>query len=131
MLVSVYHGFTRQLKIHILGSKSEHLRHFFLEFPDCRRCIELYNDGARKLMAAIVAGFVLDHIANNDSIQHFTLQYGVMRLDTSSALFLTNLDYRFKDLDETLDALRLTLTRSDKLEATRVNALHDADAALL
>ena len=52
-----------------------------------------------------------------------------MRLNSTSALFLANLYHSLEDLNESFNSLGLAMASCDLFKATRVDTLHDGDAA--
>jgi len=100
-----------QLQLDVFGGEIQHLSNLALELPHGRRGVKLDNDGTSELSRAIVADLALDHVANDDSVEHLTLKDRVVRLHVTRALLLTDLDDSLEDLDEATDALGLVLTR--------------------
>ena len=88
----------RQCDFHIFGRKAEHLGDFLLELPDGGRGEELDDDGAVDLHASSPV-LVLDHVADDDSVEHLTLENRVVRLNITSAFLLTDLDDALEDAD--------------------------------
>lgn len=122
------HLLVRQRELDVFGGKPKHLRDFFLELPDGGCRVELDNNGSVELEAAIVALFVLDHVPDDDPVEHLTLENRAVRLDPTCAFFLTDFDHRLKDADNALDAGRVSLAGGDQLKAACVQALNDLDA---